>query len=344
MPNPYFDPPDNDQRYRRPGGSILKAVELGFDAVFAAGGGPAGPSGLSATMWFYLASDVVGASNPADGYIQWGNETQINSTFLAVDFLTTDSVDVAVFLSQASENDEIVIQNKNSSDDFQIWSVTGLPTLDVGWLSIPVTLVASGGAGTTNFPAEQELIFALFNAGPPGPTGPTGADGANGIAGEPGAQGIQGIQGIQGAQGIQGDPGPEGPRGEQGLTGATGPTGAAGPDLVYFPSGVASNPNTGYVVIGAIYFDPAEHIGTTYTFEALIESTSGSTTATLQLWNATDSTEIGTLTSTSQTPEHKTTSVTLAVTAKIYQIRLKQTGGGQNDAATCSMALLRTTA
>jgi hypothetical protein len=89
-------------------------------------------------------------------------------------------------------------------------------------------------------------------------------------------------------------------------------------------------------------YTSTEHRGTTVTFDALLETTSGSVTATLELYNVTDGSSVATLTSTSTTPEKVSTTVTMASGTKTYRLRLKH-NGGVLDAATVTAARLKIT-
>jgi hypothetical protein len=142
-------------------------------------------------------------------------------------------------------NDIIVIQDASLSDNYQKWTVSSTPTLQTGYVQIPVTLTASGGTGTTNFSNNHQIIVAIITAGivgPTGPTGPTGATGANSTV--PGPTGPTGDTGPTGPTGAVGATGPQGVQGIQGVTGSVGPTGPTGPTGATGP-GVAAGGNTG---------------------------------------------------------------------------------------------------
>lgn len=123
------------------------------------------------------------------------------------------------------------------------------------------------------------------------------------------------------------------------ISGAGGSSGNV--DFVVVFAGNVSTAQTGYQTLANFRYDPADHSGATVTFEALLEVTSGSVTATLQLYNRTDDTQIAILTTTATSPTYVTVSATMNAAAKTYAVRLKQTGGGPTDMATCTMARLR---
>jgi hypothetical protein len=187
----------------------------------------------------------------------WNNTTQISATQITLSHLERGGIDIDIFLSFIKTGDSFVLQDQNNSIDFQKWEVSATPTIvPNSYVTLPVTLVTSGGAGTTNFADNINLLVVIQSAGlvgptgatgptgptgavstVPGPTGPTGATGPQGATGPTGPQGAvgpTGPQGIQGAtgptgpQGIQGNVGPTGPTGSQGIQGDVGPTGPQG--------------------------------------------------------------------------------------------------------------------
>ena len=141
--------------------------------------------------------------------------------------------DIDVFFPLFKTGDTFIIQDQSNSNNFQTWKITATPTVVLNsYVSIPVTLVTSGGVNQFN--NNRQVIFAIVTSGLQGATGLTGATGATGIQGVQGATGIQGATGLgaTGATGIQGI------QGATGLTGATGSTGATGIQGVQGATGV----------------------------------------------------------------------------------------------------------
>ena len=100
------------------------------------------------------------------------------------------------------------------------------------------------------------------------------------------------------------------------------------------------------VAIGGARFDPADYARsgstTVLTLDAIGEVVSG-VTGTLTLRNLTDSTDAATLAWTETSATRKTTSVTLPGAAKVYELRLKKSGGAVSDYAVLITANLRIT-
>lgn len=100
--------------------------------------------------------------------------------------------------------------------------------------------------------------------------------------------------------------------------------------------GAQSTTSTSDVVIGGAYFDPSQAKiaagTTTLTLEAIGQVVSG-VTGTLTLYNVTDASTAATLTWTETVATRKTAAVTLPASAKIYELRIKKSGGGASDYA-----------
>jgi hypothetical protein len=180
-----------------------------------------------------MANTSITSGYPGDGDILWNNATQTSATQINVSHLTDNNIDVDIFLSLLTVGEQIIIQSQTSSSSYQTWTISGTPTnVNPGaansYWTYPVTLSASGGAGTTGFANGASLFLALVNgvSGPTGSTGPTGPTGAaSTVAGPTGPTGVSGPTGPTGAASTV--PGPTGPTGGAGIDGPTGPTGAA---------------------------------------------------------------------------------------------------------------------
>jgi hypothetical protein len=176
----------------------------------------------------------------------WNNATQISATQININHLNDDGVDIDIFLALIKTSDVIFVQDKNNSGNYQKWTVSATPTMQVDYIEIPVTLSTSAGTGTTNFSNNHPIIVAIISTGIVGPTGATGPIGATGAtgpqgvtgnAGATGATGPTGPIGATGPQGVTGDVGPTGVIGASGPIGATGPVGATGPIGATGPAG-----------------------------------------------------------------------------------------------------------
>jgi hypothetical protein len=206
--------------------------------------GATGADGGGANFYDYKVKTTITTGDPGNTHLIYNNATQISATQINVSHIDLDGFDIDIFLALIKQNDTLIVQDVSLSDNYQKWTVSGTPTLQTGYVEIPVTLTTSGGTGTTNFSNNQELIFVIFSAGIVGPTGATGPIGATG------ATGPQGVTGNAGATGATGPTGPIGATGPVGATGVAGPTGATGPTGLTGPTGPAG---TGIAVGGTQY-------------------------------------------------------------------------------------------
>ena len=189
--------------------------------------GATGAQGYTNVFYGYAADTSKTSGFPTTGTLYWNNATQINSTQVAVSHTTANSEDIDLFLNLLATSNEFVIQEKSDSNSFQKWVVSATPTnIPNSYIEIPVTLISSGGNGSSNFANASELLFILTQVGLNGATGATGV-GATGLTGATGATGEQGATGA-GATGASGIQGATGEAGVDGATGATGATGAVG--------------------------------------------------------------------------------------------------------------------
>jgi hypothetical protein len=100
------------------------------------------------------------------------------------------------------------------------FNVTGTPTFNTTWYSIPVTHISGTSVYATNTP----LWYSFGRTGNQGATGVAGTVGATGGVGATGATGAVGVTGATGPVGVTGALGPTGATGVGGPTGATGLT------------------------------------------------------------------------------------------------------------------------
>jgi collagen type VII alpha len=188
--------------------------------------GATGATGLNGQVnaFYRFDSDTTKTSGfPTDGTLYWNNATQINSSVVSVSHITATSEDIDLFLNLISVGNQFIIQDRANSNSFQKWQVSGTPVnVPNSYIELPVTLISSGGNGSSNFTNNGELLFILTQQGIQGSTGVIGLTGATGATGLTGATGA----GATGATGI----GATGTAGATGLTGATGAgaTGATG--------------------------------------------------------------------------------------------------------------------
>lgn len=166
--------------------------------------GITGASGSSSSIFAYKTNTTSQTPPPGEGNIQWNNSSQVDSTNIYVSHLTqagTSGVqDIDVLLSNIKQNDILFVQDPASSLNYQEWKVSSAPSsVPNTYFTFPVTLLSSGGTGTTGFANNKDILIIVQTSGVQGTVGAQGAVGAQGTSG------AQGLQGVQGTQGVQGD-------------------------------------------------------------------------------------------------------------------------------------------
>jgi hypothetical protein len=242
--------------------------------------GVTGASGVSSSYFEYkIDANSTTNTQPANGDIRYSNATQINSTALYINHLTSKNIDIDMFLALLKVNDNVFIQDANDSNNYQKFKVSG--TINPGnntYVQIPVTYVEGLGLGTTGFPNNHSVILVTTAVGIQGTTGTQGLLGLQGTQGVQGTTGIQGLlglqgssgyvgldgaQGTQGTQGLQGTQGVQGIQGAQGVQGSQGTQGLQGVGTFYTYS---SNPPSSPAV-GDRWVDSDDGVSYTYTYD-----------------------------------------------------------------------------
>ena len=176
--------------------------------------GPAGPAGTGSTgftgatgsqgnslsYFQYVANTLIqNPYPPPTGVpatnILWDSPTQTSSTVIYLSDTNSENIDITVFLSMISAGNDILIQDSSNSDNYQIWTIGGPIQNIVNYFAFNgLTLVSSGGTGTTNFPNATNLIISALTIGSVGATGPVGPQGNTGPRGNTGNTGPVGGQ------------------------------------------------------------------------------------------------------------------------------------------------------
>jgi hypothetical protein len=192
--------------------------------------GPTGPAGLSTSYYRYKAKTTTTIPPPGNTYVIWDNVTQISSTSVTLSHLTTDNVDVDIFLAAITVGSTLVIQDESNSNNYQKWTVSGSPILTPNtYVNIPMTYVTGG----YSFSNDQPIIVAIQIIGPAGSSGTSGSSGSSGSPGTSGSAGTSGQNGSSGTSGSSGSTGTSGSSGSTGTSGSSGSAGTSGTSVGY---------------------------------------------------------------------------------------------------------------
>ena len=122
-----------------------------------------GVSPIASLIGEYKADAVNVGGQPASGKIRYNNATQISATNVTVNHITDSNVDIDLFLSELVTGQKFIIQDKNQSDNIQIFSISSAPVHSgANYWTIPVTLDSSSGTGTTGFANNHTVFIAVF--------------------------------------------------------------------------------------------------------------------------------------------------------------------------------------
>lgn len=100
----------------------------------------------------------------ASGDIKYSNATQISSTNLYVNDITSDGIDIGIMLSFLTVGSILLIQDANDHLNYQNWQISAAPTLSGTTYTIPVTLSSSAGTGTTGFANNHDVFFSVYGS------------------------------------------------------------------------------------------------------------------------------------------------------------------------------------
>jgi hypothetical protein len=145
--------------------------------------GSQGKQGVSNNIFYYNADTNTYSGYPGNGKLLWDNPAQTSSTNIIVSHLSSDDVDIDIYLSLIQKTQQFIVQDRNNSGNYQNWYVGDNPTntntgTTSSYWTIPVTLIDSGGVGDTpGFSDNHELILGLIS-GTKGDIGYTGSAGS----------------------------------------------------------------------------------------------------------------------------------------------------------------------
>jgi hypothetical protein len=122
------------------------------------------------TLWNYKANAVATSGYPGDGKVLWDNATQTLATHLSFSHLTNDNLDIDHILGMVASGSKLLVQDVANSANYQLWSVTSAgintnPGTATSYWKFLVTLLTSGGTGTTGFPDGTSLFVVTFPGG-----------------------------------------------------------------------------------------------------------------------------------------------------------------------------------
>lgn len=99
-----------------------------------------------ASVFMYKAdTQSQSVSDPGTGKMRWNNATQISSTRLIFDWITTDGFDPVLMFQSVKIGDTIIVQDADLSVNYQVWRKTAPGVNMPDWFYVDVEFVSSNG-------------------------------------------------------------------------------------------------------------------------------------------------------------------------------------------------------
>ena len=184
------------QGIQGPTGATGATGSQGIQGVTGATGatGSQGEPGQSSNYYNYKVHTSTQTPPTGNGEIRYNNATQTSSTTLYVDHLDSNGDDIDIFLSLLKQNDTLIIQDANNSNNYQTWRITSAPTVILNdYTTIPVTGITSAGTGTSGFANNHQVLFIVFSS----PIATAYVESFNGLTGA--VTGVSSLNGSTGA-------------------------------------------------------------------------------------------------------------------------------------------------
>lgn len=133
-------------------------------------------SGSDTGEWNFIATTTA---PPATGQIRLDNVTQASATHMYVSNITATSVDVSAVLKfLVKSGSRLLLQDKDDSTKYVIYTASADATIASGYVDIPLTFVEQGGA----IPAQRCLLSVASGGGGGGALPATVAPLMDGVA------------------------------------------------------------------------------------------------------------------------------------------------------------------
>lgn len=117
-------------------------------------------------IYLYTNSNVITVP-PASGQVRSNFPDNTSVTILYISHITSDNVDVEVFLNQISVISIIYMQDKNNSQNYVRFTVTAAPTsFPNSYISVPVLYLDSGGIGDVDLGGGAAIFLSIFDNSP----------------------------------------------------------------------------------------------------------------------------------------------------------------------------------
>jgi hypothetical protein len=114
-------------------------------------------SGITTTPLAYKASTTITEGDPGTGRMRWNNANQLLASFLFIDHITDDGLDISNYILALSAGSQLYIQDRDNAGNWQRWIIGSIED-DVGWFKLGVSLEDSAGVAFSN---NHQLVLAF---------------------------------------------------------------------------------------------------------------------------------------------------------------------------------------
>ena len=147
----------------------LSANTLSGGTLYGDGSNLTGVGNAVGVNLSWKFSTTTSNADPGSGKFRYNNATPLNVSEIYVDYVTENGIDTKTLLNRIKSGAQIYIQQRDSSSQATLFSVTGDSVDNTGWFTIPVTAVSDAGGGVPQ--NNKGCIFISILQTPTGGTG-----------------------------------------------------------------------------------------------------------------------------------------------------------------------------
>jgi len=163
--------------------------------------GSQGPQGNFGGVTFdYTFDSETSNADPGAGKLRLNNAAIVSAMQLYIHNTDDANANLDAYLTTIDDSTSqlkghVRISNKADSNDFAIFSITGISTNNTTYFTVPVAFVSGTATGFNNL---EDIIVTFARTGDKGDIGFTGSQGFIGFTGSQGDTGYTGSQGVTG--------------------------------------------------------------------------------------------------------------------------------------------------
>ena len=143
--------------------SFIKVGGTNLEVLLADGTtAPYNSGGSGGNYFLYESSTNITVPPSISQHVQYNNSVQPSATFVYINHLTDDNIDIDFYLAQVGIGDILYFQDRNLSTNWIKYAVTSRTIIPNDYVEFGVTYVNSEGTGSTNFPNNHPIFFTSY--------------------------------------------------------------------------------------------------------------------------------------------------------------------------------------